>query len=247
MNKSSFLSQISIHKSWTPFLTNEIISLLEDIEKKINIESSTPTTQLVLRFLEMDLLRIPVVILGQDPYPQEGVATGRAFEVNGLHSWHDKFRNVSLKNILRCIYKANTSEERKYSEILTHINEGDRLCMEGDFSILPPNQLFSYWAEHENVLLLNTAFTCEIGKPNSHAKLWAPFTQQLLAYIAKTNSEIIWFLWGNNAQKIMENLTVKNRIETTHPMMCYQRENDILYGQINPFKRTKGIINWTGK
>jgi uracil-DNA glycosylase len=247
MSKSSFLSQISIHKSWTAFLSNEIIRLLEDIEKEINLESSTPAPQLVLRFLEMNLLQIPVVILGQDPYPQEGVATGRAFEVNGLHSWHDKFRNVSLKNILRCIYKAESSEERKYSEILPYINEGDRLRMDGDFSILPPNRLFSYWAEHEKVLLLNTAFTCEIGKPNSHTKLWAPFTQKLLVYIAKTNPKSMWFLWGNNAQKIMANIKIKNKIETTHPMMCYQRENDILYGQINPFEKTKDKINWTGK
>ncbi|WP_372754786.1 uracil-DNA glycosylase [Labilibaculum sp.] len=247
MTKSFFLSQVAIHKSWIPFLSNKIINLLKDIEKKINIESSTPSPQLVLRFLEMDLHQIPVVILGQDPYPQKGIATGRAFEVNGLHSWHDKFRNVSLKNILRCLYKVETCEERKYSEILPHINEGDRLCMKGDFSILPPNRLFSYWAEHENVLLLNTAFTCEIGKPNSHAKLWAPFTQELLAYIAETNLETIWFLWGNNAQKIMTNIITKNKIETTHPMMCYQRENDILFGEVNPFEKTNEIINWTGK
>lgn len=247
MSHSCFLSQISIHKSWNTFLSDEIICLIKDIEKSIHIEKSTPKPKLTLRFLEMDLNQIPVVILGQDPYPQEGVATGRAFEVNGLNSWHDKFRNVSLKNILRCIYKAETNQEKKYSEIISCLNEGDRLVMDEDFKILPPNQLFKYWSEHENVLLLNTAFTCEIGKPNSHANLWFPFTQKLLKFIATANPETTWFLWGNNAHQIVKDIQISNKIETTHPMMCYQRENDILYGQINPFKKTRKLINWTGK
>lgn len=247
MSHSCFLSQISIHESWNSFLSDEIISLISDIEKSIDIEKSTPTSNLTLRFLEMDLTQIPVVILGQDPYPQEGVATGRAFEVNGLNSWHDKFRNVSLKNILRCIYKAETNKELKYSEIMSRLNEGDRLEMDEDFKILAPNQLFRYWSEHENILLLNTAFTCEIGKPNSHSKLWAPFTQKLLKYIATTKPEIIWFLWGNNAHQVVKDISISNKIETTHPMICYPRENDILYGQINPFEKTCKLINWTGK
>ncbi len=247
MNNSCFLSQISIHKSWNAFLSDEIVCLIKDIEKSIRIKESTPKSNLTLRFLEMDLNKIPVVILGQDPYPQAGVATGRAFEVNGLNSWHDKFRNVSLKNILRCIYKAETTKELKYSEIMSRINEGDRLLMDDDFKILPPNQLFKYWSEHENVLLLNTAFTCEIGKPNSHAKLWAPFTQKVLTYISTAKPDAIWFLWGNNAHQVVKDIPISFKIETTHPMMCYQRDNDILYGETNPFEKTSKLINWTGK
>ena len=247
MQKSAFLSQINIHSSWNSFLSDEILQLLKKIEDSIPITNSTPKPNLILRFLELDLQQIPVVILGQDPYPQDGVATGRAFEVNGLNSWHDKFRNVSLKNILRSIYKAEKNEELKYSEIQAKLNEGDRLPMDDDFSILPPNQLFKYWWEQENVLLLNTAFTCEIGKPNSHTKIWAPFTRALLEYIAVTNNNIIWFLWGNNAQKIVEEIAIQNKIETAHPMMCFKRENDLLFGKINPFLETIKTINWTGK
>ncbi|WP_171594194.1 uracil-DNA glycosylase [Marinifilum caeruleilacunae] len=246
MQNSTFLSSLSIHESWNAFLSNDIIDLIQNIESSISMESATPKKELVLRFLEMDLEKIPVVILGQDPYPQEGVATGRAFEVNGLNSWFDKFRNVSLKNILRSIYKAYTAEELKYSEILKQLNEGDRLPMDGEFKVLPPNQLFRYWWEKENVLLLNTAFTCEVGNPNSHTKIWSEFTQKLLTYIASKNKEAVWFLWGNNAQNIVANIQIENKIETSHPMMCYQRENDILFGKINPFSETKTKVNWLG-
>jgi len=247
MAESVFLSKLNIHPSWENFLNSEIKNILLDIENTIDLEKATPSENLVLRFLEMDLHKIPVLILGQDPYPQEGVATGRAFEVCGLNSWHDKFRNVSLKNILRSIYKAYTGKALKYSEILGIINEGERLTMSEDFSVLPPNQLFKYWWEKEHVLLLNTAFTCEIGNPNSHTKIWSSFTQKVLQYIAENNKEIIWFLWGNNAQKIVQNLPIENKIETSHPMMCYQRDNDILFGTQNPFEITKSKINWLGK
>jgi uracil-DNA glycosylase len=246
MQNSIFLSSLSVHQSWNTFLTDDIIDLIKGIESSIQIESATPKKELVLRFLEMDLQAIPVVILGQDPYPQEGVATGRSFEVNGLNSWFDKFRNVSLKNILRSIYKAYRGEELKYSEILKQLNEGDRLPIEGEFKILPPNQLFRYWWEKENVLLLNTAFTCEIGNPNSHTKIWSAFTQKLLEHIAAQNQNAVWFLWGNNAQNIVANIDIKNKIETSHPMMCFDRENDILFGKTNPFLETKSTINWLG-
>lgn len=247
MQKSKFLAQINTHPSWNSFLSNDILLLLEKIEESITISTATPAVHLILRFLEMDLNKIPVVILGQDPYPQKGVATGRAFEVNGLNSWHDKYRNVSLKNILRSIYKSERNEKLKYSEILAKLNEGDRLPMDDDFSILPPNQLFKYWWEQESVLLLNTAFTCEIGEPNSHSKIWAPFTHALLEYIAHANKNTIWFLWGKNAQQIVEGINISNKIETAHPMMCFQRDNDILFGHINPFLETTNLVNWTGK
>lgn len=246
MQNSIFLSGLSIHESWNPFLSDEIVDLIKNIESTLKLENTTPKQNLVLRFLEMDLNQIPVIILGQDPYPQDGVATGRAFEVNGLNSWFDKFRNVSLKNILRSIYKAYNSEELKYSEILKKLNEGDRLPMEDEFRILPPNQLFKYWWESENVLLLNTAFTCEIGNPNSHTKIWSAFTQELLTYIADNNKNATWFLWGNNAQNVVADIQIERKIETSHPMMCYQRDNDILFGKINPFKETKDQVNWLG-
>lgn len=247
MKKLSFLYSIDIHPSWNKFLNKDIISLLEEIENKIKEKQNyTPQDNKVLLFLEMDLQAIPVLILGQDPYPQNRVATGRCFEVAGLNSWSDKFRNVSLKNIVRSIYKSKTGEEKKYSEILPFINQGDKITTPGEFRILPPNKLFKYWWEHENVLLLNTAFTCIIGKANSHTKLWADFTSQLLNYISCENKNIVWLLWGKNAQKIVDGINIVNKIENTHPMMCYKREHDFLFGETNPFISTSKSVNWTG-
>lgn len=248
MKQCNFLANLNIHHSWESFLTDQIRTLLIDIEKEIKQDgqSITPPQQLVLRFLEMDISRIKVIILGQDPYPQQGVATGRAFEVNGLNSWKIPFRNVSLKNMLRAIYKAYHNKTHKYNEIVAHINEGDQLSISGDFMILPPNRLFEYWWKDQNVLLLNTSFTCSVGNPNSHTRIWAPFTRSVLEYICQTNQGITWFLWGNNAQKVVEGISINHKIETSHPMICYQREKDILFGNTNPFEATKEMIDWTG-
>lgn len=248
MHSNTFIAPLNLHPSWIPMLTSEVLALLNDIEHKTMIKNQliTPAPQHILRFLEMDLHKIKVLILGQDPYPQQGVATGRAFEVNGLNSWTDKFRNVSLKNILRTIHKAYNGKTLKYSQILPTINEGTRLPLSDDFRILPPNKLFEYWWEKQNVLLLNTAFTCQVGKPNSHTRIWSPFTRRVLEFIAQENPNITWFLWGNNAQGVVEGIPISQKIETTHPMICFNRENDILFGEINPFEATKHIIDWTG-
>jgi len=87
--------------------------------------------------------------LGQDPYPQTGVATGRAFEVGTLKSWNQPFKNISLKNILRALYKAYSGQIIKFSQL--------KEKFDNEFSVLPPGKLFEHW-EKQGVLLLNTSF-----------------------------------------------------------------------------------------
>ncbi len=242
-NISVFLDSLdNIDNSWNDFLSSELLTLLKNIEKNI-LESKqkfTPETDKVLKFLKVPLADVKVIILGQDPYPQDGVATGRAFEVGTLKSWNDKFSNISLKNIIRAIYFAYNNEYLKYSEIKNKIGK--------TFLLKPPYELFAEW-EKQGVLLLNTSFTCELGKSNSHEKYWNIFTMSLLKYISKANPDIIWFLWGNNAKSIVADINIEKKIESMHPMMCYKkpgRDDDFLFGKINAFKETMSLINWLG-
>jgi len=229
-----------IDSSWDHFLSPEIISLLTSIENQIYPQDFTPSVSRILNFLTLPLNKVKIIILGQDPYPQKGVATGRAFEVGTLKSWDQTFNNISLKNIVRAIYFAYRNEYLKFSDIKKRTDK--------DFLINSPDKIFNEW-EKQGVLLLNTSFTCEIGKSNSHEKLWEPFTNKLLQYISQTNNEIIWFIWGNNAKSIINGIDIKSKIESMHPMMCYKkdgRDDDFLFGTINPFKETKHLINWLG-
>ena len=95
---------INNHPSWNAFLTDEIISKLDKIENEIG-DDYTPSKENILRFMRLDLANVKVIIIGQDPYFQQGAANGRSFQPALLKSWDEPFRQVSLKNILCLIYK----------------------------------------------------------------------------------------------------------------------------------------------
>lgn len=244
MYQSLFLKEIasSIHSSWSDFLTVSIDKMLVNISESLNECDYTPTAERVLRFLTLDVDLMNVVVIGQDPYPQKGVATGRAFEVAGLNNWNQPFRNVSLKNIVRSVYYAYHSEYLTYKQIISKM--GDGLFPEG-YRIAPPDKFFELW-EKQGVLLLNTSFTCEIGCPGSHSVLWREFTMQLLEFINNRNKYITWFLWGKHAQDITNALCLNNKIKSNHPMICKPGDDDFLFGKSNAFLQTKDKINWNG-
>lgn len=251
MPTSFFIDKLThdIHLGWKPFIDEHLRELLKIEDEVVNNEINyTPDASKVLRFFNNDLEKTKIIILGQDPYPQAGVATGRAFEVGTLKSWHQKYKNISLKNIVRALYYAYFNEYLTYAEILRKIPDGPTLFLEETFDILPPDKIFENW-EKQGVLLLNTSFTCEIGKPGSHQGFWNNFSNELLNFIASKNKELIWFLWGNHAKEITNKILIKNKYVSMHPMMCYEQNNrkdDFLFGEVNHFEETKQIINWLG-
>lgn len=240
MKDSLFLKEQNIHSDWLSFLTDENRSLVLQIEAEVERTGFTPPADKVLRFLSFPLTSAKIIILGQDPYPQSGAATGRAFEVGNLKSWNQPFKNVSLKNILRALYKAYAGKIIKFSQL--------KEKLDNEFPVLPPGKLFAHW-EKQGVLLLNTSFTCVPGKPGSHKKLWNEFTRKLLQFIRDQVAGATWFLWGNHAREAVKNIDLHQTIETMHPMMCHdasEREYDFLYGKINCFEPFTDEIDWTG-
>lgn len=240
MISSLFFRDPDVHAGWLPFLSAENREMLASIEAQVAGDDYTPPADKVLRFLKLPLPGVRIVILGQDPYPQPGVATGRAFEVGTLQSWASPFQNVSLKNILRAVYRAYTGEVISYNRLKERIFT--------DFPVLPPGELFTYW-EEQGILLLNTSFTCMTGNPGSHQKLWEAFTGRLLEYISGNAPEATWFVWGNHAAKAVAGIRPQKAIHTLHPMMCYDtpgRYNDFLYGRQNCFEPFIDEIDWTG-
>lgn len=235
--KHPFFS-FQIHSSWEVFFTEEIQSILKEIYEALDKEEeTTPPVNEMLRFFELDLNSIKAVLLGQDPYPQQGVATGRAFEVKPLRSWHHSFRNTSLRNIVRALYSMDDENEPlTFTQIKKEM-------LEQRFHIPPPDELFKQW-EQQGVLLLNTSFSCKIGAPGSHSAIWLPFTQRLLFYINHQKPELYWLLWGAHARKVVSHLPLKNVLKSHHPMICSNREEDFLFGKINHFRELRDIIDW---
>lgn len=240
----------TIDKSWEAFFKDQyIVNELDTIEKKLFC-NYTPSDRNVLRFATVDLRKVKVIILGKDPYPQKGVATGRSFEVANITSWCDKELKSSLRNILKLIHKSelNKSVALSIQKIRDEIKGGK-------FTISKkPNEIFDYW-EEQGVLCINCAFTCEMGdnkKSGSHLKLWENFFEKLLEYIINNNNNIEFFLWGYSRKykNKLNNMTV---YPSKHPSSRGSDDiNKTKKARLDKsnfllsdcFKRTKGKIKW---
>jgi uracil-DNA glycosylase len=185
------IESLQFHSSWAEFFTQERLNQVKEIGSRIG-SLANPSPEKVFRFTGLNIDSLKCVILGQDPYPQEGVATGRSFEVGTLASWAEPFGQHSLKNIIRLIHKTYYGELISFKEIRTMVEAGQA-------PILPPGEWFND-LERQGVLFLNTYLTCEINKPNSHRMYWSNFSKDLLEYISTRNNNLHWFLWGKEAQ-----------------------------------------------
>lgn len=72
--------------------------------------------------------------------------------------------------------------------------------LKSDLNIDRTNSDLSDWHK-QGVFLLNTALTVVEQKPNSHKKMWKEFTNDLLKYLTAKNPDILYVMWGNNAQE----------------------------------------------
>jgi uracil-DNA glycosylase len=232
-----------IHPTWASFLTEDVLQHIQQISEQIQGEAVNPRESWrTLRFLQNDLSEMKVVWLGQDVYPAAGVATGRAFEVGGMTSWHVPFRQVSMKNIVRLLHK-NYKGIQNYEEIASFKDIQEEMLY-GDFPILPPHQWFDS-LEQQGVLFLNRYFTCRVGEANSHRDLWATFSDQLLTYISSNHPELTWFLWGQDAISAKALLKDGTFYMSRHPMMCSSKyEDDFL--KFDGFEKTWKRVNWLG-
>lgn len=232
-----------IHPSWEMFLSDDIKKEVLRIEQSIGEDFNPTDREKVLRFLNVDLDRVRVIWLGQDVYPAKGVATGRAFEVGNLDSWLQPFRQVSLKNIIRLIHK-NYFGIQTYEEIASY-TEIKKQIKNGEFPILPPHDWFSS-LESQGVLFLNTSFTCRIGVPNSHKAVWAHFSHKVLEYISMRRPDIIWFLWGREAQSNIPYIREGKLMKSRHPSRVSKDYPDDFL-KFTGFEQTSNFINWLGK
>jgi uracil-DNA glycosylase len=73
---------------------------------------------------------------------------------------------------------------------------------------------FDDWAK-KGVLLLNTALTVEVGKPESHLKQWRSFTDYMIEFIDRSVPGVLFVCWGAKARDLCK--TVRNKVVCSHP------------------------------
>jgi len=228
-----FLETYQIHASYHDFFSPERVLWVEETLQ--SLKNFTPQRDSVFASLRTDLKKAKIMILGQDPYPQEGVATGLAFQVKAT-SWLQKEVNTSLKNILKLLYFSYTHERKTIEEIRREI-ENKR------FEISSPYELLESW-QNQGVILLNTALTTEIGHAGSHLALWKGFMCELIEYMTETNRELEIFIWGNRVASYKKYVKFGKICESNHPAICGNLEQPQDYLNNFCFIESKRKINW---
>lgn len=133
---------------------------------------------------------VKCVILGQDPYHNEGQAHGLCFSVK---------EGIDLPPSLKNIYK-EIEQDLKITQ--------------------PPKQgNLTKWAEN-GVLLLNTVLTVRAGRANSHKDCgWQWFTDTVIKKLSDRNAPLVFMLWGANARSKKNLIDTKKHLvlECAHP------------------------------
>jgi uracil-DNA glycosylase len=162
------------------------------------------------------LNNLRVVLLGMDPYPQRGVATGLAF--------------------------ANSSDTIQLSPSLEILKESviNYTIPHRTINFDPS---LEKW-EAQGVLLLNSALSCELGRVGSHMLMWRPFMKSLLTNLSCYHTGLVYLLMGTQAQTLEPyiNKQFNHVVRIRHPSWyarqkqrmpsdVWQEINSILIGQ----------------
>lgn len=179
----------------------------------INVNAICPFYKHVFRaFRECSYKDCNVVMLGQDPYPQPGVATGILF---GNKS--DVAENL-LSPSLKVIKKAVASTDSFDNTMESWVKQG--------------------------ILMINTALTCNVNQIGSHVEIWRPFISKLVHNISVDRPDIIFVMFGAQAQSFAKDIINNNVIKAKHPAyyarMGFPMPND-------PFAELNRLLEERGK
>jgi uracil-DNA glycosylase len=206
----------NIHKTWLPLfdLWKDFINqIIDDTQDK----TTYPPQHQIFRVFSMNVNKIKVVFLGQDPYHGENQATGLSFSCDSQKTLQPSLRNI-------------------FKELKEEFPERNYILTNGDLS---------RWFNKEKIFLLNTALTVISGQPNSLSNRWELFTDAVIDYISKQNDKCVFLLMGGNAKAKRDKIQNPKRIITCgHPSPA-NRNNDFIGSFV--FQRVEkliGEINW---
>lgn len=170
-------------------------------------------SQMFRAFEECPLETLKVVIVGQDPYFQLGVADGIAFSCSITQE-----QQPSLKYML---------------------NEINRDVYDGHPGSIDPD--LSRWA-CQGVLMLNVALSTTVGKPGQHYSIWQPFLAYLFDYLTWNQTGLVYIYMGKEAKTWSEAVNENNyKFFVTHPASASYANNE-RWDSKNVFNETNKIV-----
>lgn len=161
--------------------------------KNINQSTLCPNIKDVFKTFKLcPYNKCRVIFMGQDPYPQRGVAQGVLFG------------------------NSSDTPENKLSPSLQIIKESV-INFEIPHNLITFDPTLESWAK-QGILMINSALTTEVGKIGVHMMKWRPFMIAFLKQMSMINPGIIYVLFGSQAQ-ILEPYINKNNyvLKIEHP------------------------------
>ena len=161
--------------------------------RTVNKETLCPNIKDVFKAFKLcPYNKCRVIFVGQDPYPQRGVAQGVLFG------------------------NSSDTPENKLSPSLQIIKESV-INFEIPHNLITFDPTLESWAK-QDILMINSALTTEVGKIGVHMMKWRPFMIAFLKQMSMINPGIIYVLFGNQAQ-ILEPYISKNNyvLKIEHP------------------------------
>lgn len=205
------------------FSSEDFDKLGANIAIRRKVEKVYPERDKIFRcFNETPYKKTLGVIIGQDPYPQFGVADGLCFSTK-----EDNPTPASLMKIHKAIEKD---------------------CYDG-FKLEQANDL-SYLSQ-QGVLMLNTSLTVADKLPGSHKEYWTKFTLAVMESLNDIDYPIFILALGKNAQEFAS-LTKHTVFNVEHPAAasyqarewnnesCFRKINEFLWTHYGPLN----LIKW---
>ena len=161
--------------------------------RTVNKETLCPNIKDVFKAFKLcPYNKCRVIFVGQDPYPQRGVAQGVLFG------------------------NSSNTPENKLSPSLQIIKESV-INFEIPHNLITFDPTLESWAK-QGILMINSALTTEVGKIGVHMMKWRPFMIAFLKQMSMINPGIIYVLFGSQAQ-ILEPYISKNNyvLKIEHP------------------------------
>lgn len=171
-------------------LSQDFMKILETLLKESNDgKRFTPVMkQLFKAFEECPYDKLKVVMMGQDPYPYPGVASGVSFDCSNTGKVEASLRYM-FKEIEETVHPEGYSR----------------------------NPDLTRWS-NQGFLMLNTALTTTVNKVGQHYILWQPFLAYLFDILNFSNPGLIYVFMGKKAQEWAGSIPDNNHvIFTSHP------------------------------
>ena len=186
---------VDIEASWKQHLEGEFTKpyftqLTESVRNEYRNNLCFPPGKLVFNAFNLcPFDKVKVVILGQDPYHEQGQAMGLSFSVPD---------GVKLPPSLRKIYKEIEDDLRKP---------------------MPESGDLTRWAEQGVLLLNTTLTVRDAKPNSHKRFKWQNFTDAAIKALNKNRENIVFMLWGNDAKRKKRLIDTERHciIESYHP------------------------------